>query len=179
MLQQQFEALVTEMQSPVGFTPQALNVAASWSLQNNYRLDKGLEWATLATSPGFPGDPTFFPAQVTKAAILEKAGRTAASDSVIRAALPLGNVTQLQQLGRQLLTAKRLPMAMETYQYNVKKYPGQFASLMGMVRGLSASGEHKKALDFAKRALLVAPNNANKQAVQAMIDQLKAGKDIN
>jgi hypothetical protein len=50
---------------------------------------------------------------------------------------------------------------------------------MGMVRGLSANGEYAKALEFASKALPLAPNDANKQAVQAMIEKLKSGKDIN
>ena len=48
-----------------------------------------------------------------------------------------------------------------------------------MVRGLSGIGEYTKALEFANKALLLAPNDDNKQAVQGMIDKLKAGKDIN
>jgi hypothetical protein len=36
-----------------------------------------------------------------------------------------------------------------------------------------------KALEYANKALPLAPNDANKQAVQGMIDKLKAGKDIN
>ncbi len=50
---------------------------------------------------------------------------------------------------------------------------------MGMARGLSANGEYAKALEFANRALPSAPNDSTKQAVQAMIEKLKAGKDIN
>jgi hypothetical protein len=48
-----------------------------------------------------------------------------------------------------------------------------------MARGFSANGDYVKAMEFASKALPLAPNNAGKQAVQAMIDKLKAGKDIN
>ena len=50
---------------------------------------------------------------------------------------------------------------------------------MGMARGWSANGDFTKALDYANKALPLAPNELNKQAVQAMIEKLKAGKDIN
>jgi len=40
-------------------------------------------------------------------------------------------------------------------------------------------GNYPKAIEFATKALSLAPNDANKQAVQAMNDKLKAGKDIN
>jgi hypothetical protein len=178
-LKQQFEAFVAELQNPRSFTPQALNIAASWTLQNDYQLEKGLEWATKATNPTFPGDPTSFPALSTKASILDKLGKSEEAAAVIKSALPFGNVGQLQQLGRQLLTAKKPKAALEVFQFNYDKNPNQFAALMGMVRGLSANGEYAKALELANKALPLAPNDANKQAVQGMIDKLKAGKDIN
>jgi hypothetical protein len=178
-LKQQFEAFVTELQNPRSFTPQALNIAAGWTLQNDYGLEKGLEWATKATSPTFPGDPTSFAALSTKAAILEKLSRSDEAAAVIQSALPFGNVGQLQQLGRQFIAAKNPKAAMKVFQFNYDKNPNQFAALVGMARGLSANAEYAKALEFANKALPLAPNDANKQAVQAMIEKLKAGKDIN
>jgi hypothetical protein len=85
-LKQQFDALVAESQNPRSFTPQSLNIAASWTLQNDYGLEKGLEWATAATSQKFPGDPTSFPALSTRAAILDKLGRTDEAAAVIKSA---------------------------------------------------------------------------------------------
>lgn len=178
-LKQQFDAFVAESQNPRGFTPQGLNIAASWTLQNDYQLEKGLEWATLATSPKFPGDPTSFPALSTRALILDRLGRADEAAAVIKSALPLGSVVELQQLGRQLLAAKKPQAALEVFQFNYTKNPNQFMTLIGMARGLSANGEYAKALEFANKALPSAPNDSNKQAVQAMIEKLKAGRDIN
>ena len=39
--------------------------------------------------------------------------------------------------------------------------------------------KYAKALEFASKALPLAPNDANKQVVQMMLEKLKAGKDIN
>lgn len=178
-LKQQFDAFVAESQNPRGFTPQGLNIAASWTLQNDYQLEKGLEWATLATSPKFPGDPTSFPALSTRAAILDKLGKADEAAAVIKTALPFGSVSELQQFGRQLLAAKKPQAALEVFQFNYTKNPNQFTALVGMTRGLSANGEYAKALEFANKALPLAPNEPAKQAVQAMIEKLKAGKDIN
>jgi tetratricopeptide (TPR) repeat protein len=178
-LKQQFDAFVAESQNPRGFTSQGLNIAASWSLQNDYQLEKGLEWATRATSPQFPGDPTSFPALATKALILDKLGKSDEAASVIKTALPSGSVVELQQFGRQLLAAKKPQAALEVFQFNYNKNPNQFTTLTGMARGLSANGEYTKALDFANKALQLAPNGSAKQAVQAMIEKLKAGRDIN
>ena len=178
-LKQQFDAFVAESQNPRGFTPQGLNIAASWTLQNDYQLEKGLEWATLATSPKFPGDPTSFPALATKALILDKLGKSDEAAAVIKTALPFGGVFELQQFGRQLLAAKKPRAALEVFQFNYNKNPNQFTTLTGMARGLSANGEYAKALDFANKALPLAPNDSARQAVQAMIEKLKAGRDIN
>jgi tetratricopeptide (TPR) repeat protein len=178
-LRQQFDAFVAESQNPRGFTSQGLNIAASWTLQNDYQLEKGLEWATLATSPKFPGDPTAFPALATKALILDKLGKSGEAAAVIKTALPFGSVVELQQFGRQLLAAKKPQAALEVFQFNYNKNPNQFTTLTGMARGLSANGEYAKALDFANKALRLVPNDSAKQAVQAMIEKLKAGRDIN
>jgi len=179
LLKQQFDAFMTEAQNPRGWTSQGLNIAASWTLQNNYQLEKGLEWATLATGQNFPGDPTSFPSLSTKALILDKLGKSDEAAAVIKSALPFGTVGQLQQFGRQLLAAKKPQAALQVFQFNYDKNPNQFAALIGMARGLSANGDYAKALEFAGKALPLAPNDANKQAVQAMIEKLKAGKDIN
>lgn len=178
-LKQQFDAFVTEAQNPRGWTSQSLNIAAGWTLQNNYQLEKGLEWATMATRQSFPGDPTSFPALSTKAAILYKLGKPDEAAAAVKSALPFGSVGQLQQLGRQLIAAKEPQAALEVFQFNYDKNPNQFAALIGMARGLSATGNYPKALEFANKALPLAPNEANKQAVQAMIEKLTAGKDIN
>ena len=178
-LKQQFDAFVAESQNPRGFTPQGLNIAASWTLQNDYQLEKGLEWATRATSPKSLGDPTSFPALSTKALLLDKLGRADEAAAVIKSALPYGSVVELQQLGRQLLAAKKPQAALEVFQFNHTKNPNHFTTLMGMARGLSANGEYAKALEFANKALPSAPNDSSKQAVQAMIEKLKAGNDIN
>ncbi|MBD1364335.1 DUF2911 domain-containing protein [Mucilaginibacter sp. ZT4R22] len=178
-LKQQYEALLAESQNPRGFTWQGLNIAANWALQNNYNLEKGLEWATLASGPNFPGDPTSFSALSTKASILLKLGKPDEAMAVVRKALPYGNPGQLLQLGRQLIATKNIAGAIEVFQFNYDKNPNQFIALVGMIRAHSAKGEYAKAVDFATKALPLAPNDASTKGVQAMLDRLKSGSDIN
>ncbi len=178
-LKQQLDAFVAESQNPRGFTTQGLTIAANWALQNNYQLEQALTWASMASGAGFPGDPTSFGAVSTKAVILYKLGRSDDANAAVKTALPLGNVGQLQQFGRQLVTAKNPKVALEVFQFNYAKNPNQFITLTGMARGWSANGDYAKALEFADKALPLAPNEANRQAVQTMIDKLKTGKDIN
>jgi tetratricopeptide (TPR) repeat protein len=178
-LKQQFDAFAAESQNPRGFTWQGMNIAANWCLQNNYQLEKGLEWATLATGQTFPGNPTSFPALATKAAILEKMGRSDEATAVMKVALPLGNMNDLQQYGRQLISMKKPKAALEVFQFNYNKNPDQFTTLVGMARGLSANGEYAKAADYVNKALPLAPNEAVKKSMADMLEKLKSGKDIN
>ena len=178
-LKQQFDAFLSESQNPGGFTSQGLNIAASWALQNNYGLVKALEWANSATGTTFPGNPFSFTALLTKAGILDKLGKHDEAGAVIKAALPYGSVNELQQYGRQLISLKKTKPALEIFQFNYNKNPDQFITLTGMARGLSANGDYVKALEFANKALPLAPNNANRQTIQGMIEKLKEGKDIN
>jgi len=48
-----------------------------------------------------------------------------------------------------------------------------------MTRGLSATGEYDKALTYARQALELAPDPANKINVEGMIKKLKDRKDVN
>jgi tetratricopeptide (TPR) repeat protein len=178
-LKQQYEAFVAESNNPTGFTSESLNIAAAWTLKNNYQLEKGLEWATLASGSNFPGNPTSFAAISTKAAILEKLGKQAEATATMKAAFEFASPVQLQQYGRQLLAAKKTKEAMEVFNFNFQKHPEHFMALSGMVRGLSASGEYSKALEFANKASKIAPNDQAKQSLSAMIEKLKAGKDVN
>jgi tetratricopeptide (TPR) repeat protein len=176
-LKQQFNLLAAEAQNPRGFTNEGLNIAANWSLTNNYELEKGLEWINLAIV-NFGGAQKFN-VLATKAQLLEKLGKPAEAATTMKQALPLGNMNDLHQYGRQLVALKKPKEALEIFQMNYDKNPNQFTTLMGMTRGLSANENYPKALEFAMKALPLAPNDANKQAVQAIIDKLKMGKDIN
>jgi hypothetical protein len=176
-LKQQFDLFAAEAKNPRGFTAEGLNIAANWCLTNNYQLEKGLEWANFAINT-FGGDQQFG-LLATKAQLLEKLGKSAEATTTMKQALPLGNMNDLHQYGRQLLTMKKPKEALDIFQMNYDKNPNQFTTLMGMTRGLSANGNYPKALEFATKALPLAPNDANKQSVQAIIEKLKIGKDIN
>jgi tetratricopeptide (TPR) repeat protein len=176
-LKQQFDAFVTELKNPGGFTWQGLNVAASWCLTNNYQLEQGLAWANFGIDVF--GGGREFSALSTKAQLLNKMGKGDEAAAIMKKALPLGNMSELQQYGRVLLSLKQFKEALDVFKLNYEKNPGQFTTLVGMTRGLSANGDFKQALEFANKALPLAPNDPNRQSVQTMIDKLAAGKDVN
>jgi len=77
-----------------------------------------------------------------------------------------------------LLTQKKTKEALDVFKMNHDKNPNQVTTLVGLVRGYSANGDYKTALDYANKAMAVT-DAQNKNNIQTMIDKLKAGKDVN
>ncbi|HEX6179795.1 MAG TPA: DUF2911 domain-containing protein [Chitinophagaceae bacterium] len=167
-----------ELRTDKGFTWQTWDQAAQWCLQNNTNLDQALQWADSAAGPFFGGATNFQP-QATKAQILEKLGKTAEADAIMKNAMPMANMNQLHQYGRSLLMQKKNKEALEVFKMNATKNPNQFTTTMGLVRGYSANGDYKTALKYAQQALPMAPNHQNKTNVETMIKKLQEGKDAN
>ena len=174
----QLESFRNELRTEKGFIWQSWEQAVNWCLQRNVNLDEALLWADSATSTSFEGAKSFRAAS-TKAQILEKLGRTNDAAIVMKNALPNATMFEVHQYGRTLLAQKKNKEALEVFKSNYLKNPNQFTTLMGLVRGHSANGDYKTALDYANKALALAPDTNNKNNVTAMIDKLKAGKDVN
>ena len=167
-----------ELRNRQGFVWQTWDQAAQWAVQNNTNLDEALRWTDSATSPIFGGNTNFQPF-ATKAQILQKMGKTAEADALMKSALPKANMQELHQYGRQLLVQKKNKEALDVFKMNAAKNPNEFTTLMGLVRGHSANGDYKTALKFARQALPMAPNQMNKTNVETMIGKLEQSKDVN
>ena len=120
-----------------------------------------------------------FRPKATKAQILNKMGRTAEADALMKEALPLASMQEIHQYGRSLIALKKTKEALEVFQLNYKKNPNQFTTLMGLTRGHAANADYKNALKYASLALPLAPNDLNKKFVSDAIEKLKKGQDIN
>jgi tetratricopeptide (TPR) repeat protein len=174
----QIQSFRNELRTEKGFIWQSWEQAAAWCLQRNVNLEEALMWADSASSGSFGGDKSF-QALSTKAQILEKLGKSKEAAEVMKTALPLASMNEIHQYGRVLLGQKKNKEALEVFKTNFAKYPNQFTTLMGMTRGLSANGNYTEALKYANQALALAPDTNNKNNVSAMIDKLKANKDVN
>ena len=167
-----------QLRNSEGFIWESWNQAAQWCLQRNVNLDEALLWADSATSVSFGGDKSFQAAS-TKAQILAKLGRNDEADAVLKKALPNASMFELHGYGRSLIAQKKTKEALDIFKMNFDKNPNQFTTLVGLVRGYSANGDYKNALKYANQALPLAPDANNKNSVSAMIDKLKANKDVN
>jgi hypothetical protein len=176
----QLESFRRELRSEKNFNPgwRSFVQAAQFTASRNVDLQEGLQWANRAISEPFVGESNFVTLS-TKASLLAKLGRTVEADSIMKQALPVGNMQQLHTYGRQLLQDKKNKEALEVFQINYKKNPNQFTTLMGLVRGYSANGDYKTALKYAQLALPLSPPGGNKTNVENMIEKLKKGEDVN
>lgn len=152
--------------------------AAQFTANRNVDLEEGLKWADQAISEPFVGQPNFITLS-TKATLLSKLGRDKEADSIMKQALPMGNIQQLHAYARQLVQQKKTKEALGVFQLNYKKNPNQFTTLVGMTRGYSANGDYKNALKYAQMALPLSPPGPNKSSVENMIEKLKKGEDVN
>lgn len=178
LINSQLTSFRNELRNNKGFMWESWQQAAQWCVDNNTNLDEALLWSDSATSINFGGDKSF-QALSTKAEVLDKLGKTQQADSIMKVALPYAGVFQLHQYGRQLITQKKYKEALDVFQLNFKKNPNQFTTYMGLVRGYAANGDNKNAMKYANLALPLAPDAANKNNLQTIIQKLKDGKDIN
>ncbi|MES1219754.1 MAG: DUF2911 domain-containing protein [Bacteroidota bacterium] len=174
----QVETFRKELQTDKGFFWNTWDQAAQWCVQHNVNLEQALQWSDTATQANFGGDKSF-QSWSTKAQVLEKLGRSAESADIMKKSLAFANMQEVHQYGRQLLQQKKNKEALDVFKMNNAKYPKEFTTMMGMVRGLSANGDYKGALKFAQQALPLAPNPQNKTNLDNMISKLKDGKDAN
>jgi tetratricopeptide (TPR) repeat protein len=174
----QLESFRRELRSEKGFTWNAWDQAAQFCIQHNTDLDEGLVWANTAISGTFIGQKNFQTLS-TKAQVLALQGKKDEADVLMKEALPLGEMTEVHQYARQLLTQKKAKEAFDAFKLNYDKHPGEFTTNMGMARGYSAMGDYKKALAFLQKAQPLAPDKANKNNIEKFIPMLQQGKDIN
>ncbi|GGD44204.1 hypothetical protein GCM10011514_05180 [Emticicia aquatilis] len=167
-----------QMSGAIGFDPASLEAAATWCLMNDLNYEEALNWINSASDPNL-GGVNGFRTLSTKSKLLEKLGKTAESAKVWNEAIEKATVMELHSYGRQLLAQKKTKEAMAIFESNYKKNNGAWPTNAGLMRGYSAAGDLKKALEHAKIALTQAPDETNKKFIESAIKQLEAGQALN
>lgn len=174
----QLESFRRELRNAKGFKWEAWVEAAEWCVQRNTNLDEALTWSDYAISGAFIGQKNFKTLS-TKAQVLNKLGRGAEADSLLKAGMNIATMQELHNYARTLLRNKKPAEALEAFKLNAQRNPNVFTTNMGLMRGYSANGDYKNALKYAKAALPQASDKVNKDAIEKYIPMLEAGKDIN
>jgi hypothetical protein len=156
-----------------GFNPLNLQAAANYFVNKGINLDEALAWAQRGAN--FKSFATLN----TLSSAYAKLNRLKEADSAMNEALAYAVPAQYLNVGRNLITAKRVDRSLEVFTANQKKNGDIFQVNAGFMSYYSAKGDFKKALDYANKALAQAPNDQVKATVNANIAKLKDGKDIN
>jgi len=167
----------TQMSGAMGFDPPSLEAAAAWCLRNELNYDEAFNWIVSATDPNLGGRNSFT-ALSTKSRLLSKLNRQAEADEAMRLGLENASAQEMHLYGRELLTEKKTKEAFTVFEKNFKKHKGAWPTHVGMMRGYSALGDLKKALEHARLALAQAPNEVNKQSLEQAIKTLESGKPL-
>ncbi|MEP7323249.1 MAG: DUF2911 domain-containing protein [Saprospiraceae bacterium] len=170
-------SIKSQMSGAIGFDPPSLQTAAAWCLTNNVNLDQATTWITSATDPNLGGVQSFA-ALNTKSGLLNKSGKKDEADKAMAMALDKASAIEMHGYGRQLLAQKKVKEALEIFDKNYKKNEGKWPTTVGMMRGLSASGNYSEALKYAKLALVQAPDEVNKKNLEQAIKTLEGGKAL-
>lgn len=166
-----------DLSGALGFDPPSLQAAAGWCLTNQVNYEEALGWINRATDPNL-GAVKSFTALSTKAGLLSKLNQQAEADKVMAAALENATPVEMHQYGRRLLNEKKTKEAMVVFERNFKQNKGAWPTNVGMMRGYSAMGDLKKALEHAKLALGQAPDPGNKTSLEQAIKTLESGKPL-
>ena len=167
----------SQMSGAAGFDPPSLEAAATWCLQNNVNTEEALAWINSAVDPNLGGANNFKNLSV-KAGLLNKLNKKEEADKIMKAALDKATVNELHNYGRQLLGENKVTEAMEVFEMNYKKFNGAWPTAAGLMRGYSAKGDLKKALEYGNKALTDAPSPEIKKIIQAAVDKLVQGKAL-
>jgi tetratricopeptide (TPR) repeat protein len=170
-------SIKVQMSGAMGFDPPSLEAAANWCLQNEVNYDEALNWINSAVDP-FLGGVQTFRALSTKAGLLEKTNRKAEADKMMETAIDNATSLELHNYGRQLLAQNKKTEAMAVFQKNYTKFKGAWPTNAGMMRGYSAMGDLKKALEHGKLAVAQAPNEQNRKALEQAVKTLSEGKPL-
>jgi tetratricopeptide (TPR) repeat protein len=166
-----------QMSGALGFDPPSLQAAAQWCVDNDVNYEEALFWIESATNPNLGGMQTFN-ALSTKANILRKLGREKEAETAMSQAFDHASVLELHGYGRQLLNQKKYKEALAIFEKNYAKNGDTWPTHVGLMRGYSANGDLKKALEHGKKALAQAPDDLNRNSLQAMVKTLEEGKPL-
>lgn len=169
-----------DLKGTIGFNHVNWVAASAYLTQNDYKLDKALEWADAAISAPFIGTENFTTLQ-NKATVQMKLNDLSGAQATMAKAVnhPSATSFQIHGFGRQLITFGKPDEALEIFEMNYERFDGAWPTNVGMARGLSGVGKYDEALVYARLALDEAPDQLNKDGMAAAVEKLEQKQDIN
>ncbi len=171
------ENLRNELRNSKGFNWEGWQEAAKYCLDNKTNLKEALAWAQNAVTMKYVGQENVNTLQ-TLAEAQAANGQTAEAHATLQKAVdfPGASALDLHRIGRDLLNRGDKEEALKVFEANAKKHPNAWPVNVGLARGYAAVGRTQEAVKFAKLAVPQAPDDANRKALQKLIDDWQAGK---
>jgi hypothetical protein len=175
------EGIREDLRQWSGFSWQNWQQAAAFCAQKKVNLSEALIWAQRSVADPYVGGDENFVTLSTLSELQALNGKDQDATKTLDKALnhPTATPVAIHLYARGLLLEGNKEKALYVFQVNAKRYPNQWPVHVGLMRGYSATGDQKKALQEAKLALAQAPDDANRKNLQAMIQKLEAGQSIN
>lgn len=171
-----YETISEELTGTPGFFYQNWVAASQWALQHEPYHDDAVAWADRAVT-----STTNFATLSNKAQVLAAIGHTEEAMETIDQAIahPTATPIGVHMAARGVQQQGRMELANTIFRKNYEKHPGQWPVDFGMARYYSQEGDFDKALEHARIALERAPAGPQKQNVEAQIERLEKGENIN
>lgn len=141
-----------ELKGALGFDWEGYSTAANYSLQNNFNLEQGLQWAMQAAAM----NPSFT-TLTTKGMILRMQGNDAEADKANAEALTMANEVEMNAYGYQLLNLGQKEEAIAIFKANTEKYPESANAWDSLGEGYALNGDKKEAIKAFKKSLSLDP----------------------
>lgn len=143
--------------------------AAQYCLQHNLELDQALVWVDLSISR-----QESFGNLRTKAAILEKLGKTQEAKPLNDRAMKLAKEADINTLGYTMMNGGNMKDAIALFQKNVKDYPDSWNVYDSLAEALEKNGDVKGAITNYEKALKMVGDEQNKKRITATLTQLRS-----
>jgi tetratricopeptide (TPR) repeat protein len=175
-----YQAISDELRSSPGFDWHSWQQAADYLVQRKIHLEEAERWAQNAVSLPFIGEEDWDSLR-SLAAAQKALGKEAESSATMARAFahPTAGPIDIYQYARPLITAGKPQEALKIFQDAAKRMPKQWPLDLGIARAESALGHYPVALKYAKAALVVAPDDPNRENVKRLIAKLEKGEDMN
>jgi predicted negative regulator of RcsB-dependent stress response len=141
-----------ELKGPTGFNWQGYSSAANYALQNKLDYDKALVWIDKAIAIN-----SNFADLSVKSGLLKETGKTAEAETVMKGAIGIGNETELNQYGYQLLNDKQFDQAIDILTVNTQRHPKSANVFDSLGEAYALKGDKKNAILNFKHSLSLNP----------------------
>ena len=170
------QTMAQELTGAAGFTFQNWVTASQWAAQQDAYHEDAVKWADAAIAAN-----ASWQTLSNKAQILNIIGKNEEAMAALDQAIdhPTATVLQIHGAARRLQFQGQMDTANILFRKNYEKNPGQWPVDFGMARVYAQEGDFEKALEHAKIALTRAPEGFQMQNLEAQIEKLEKGENIN